>query len=108
MSSASDPENPYAPPRTIETPPVIGQSGHYAGPQYAPCPRCGCTFADKVGFTWWGGVLGPRMLNHAKCALCRSTFNSKTGKSNTTAILIYQGVAIAIGLAIGFMVFILR
>ncbi len=74
----------------------------------AACPKCGSQEWSPVGFTWWGGVVGPKMFNHAKCALCKSTFNSKTGKSNTRAILIYQGVAIAIGLAIGFMVFVLR
>ena len=100
MSSASDPENPYAPPRTIETPPVIGQSGHYAGPQYAPCPRCGCTFADKVGFTWWGGVLGPALFTHVKCKQCKVAFNGKSGKSNDTAIAIYFGVTLALGIGV--------
>lgn len=62
------------------------------------CPRCGQFGAKAVGFTWWGGALGPRMFNHTKCPACRYTFNAKTGKPNTTAIILYTvgGFVIAI------------
>ena len=68
--------------------------------EYAPCPKCGSTEADKVGFTWWGGVLGPRLLSHVKCRQCGTGYNGKTGKSNTPAILIYSLVVLAIVIAV--------
>ncbi|HEY4329126.1 MAG TPA: hypothetical protein VGN88_05270 [Phycisphaerae bacterium] len=54
----------------------------------------------KVGFTWWGGLLGPKILNHVKCSKCGKTFNSKTGKSNDTAIMIYIVVSFVIVLGL--------
>ena len=57
--------------------------------QYAPCPNCGQSNADKVSFTWWGGALGPRMLNHVKCKNCNTEYNGKTGKSNQQNIILY-------------------
>lgn len=57
--------------------------------QYAPCPKCGQTIAQKVGFTWWGGALGPRMFAHVKCQNCGTEYNGRTGKSNQNNILIY-------------------
>jgi hypothetical protein len=53
------------------------------------CPKCGSPFVQPVKFTWWGGLLGPKLFHHTKCAECKYTFNSKTRKSNTTAIIIY-------------------
>ena len=57
--------------------------------QYAPCPTCGSTDAKKVGYTWWGGALGPAMFTHVKCNSCGTQYNGKTGKSNQTNIIIY-------------------
>jgi hypothetical protein len=66
----------------------------------APCPKCGGTFATKSGFTWWGGFLGPKLFNHVKCSACGTTYNGETGKSNTTAIVMYQGIGLVLALAI--------
>jgi hypothetical protein len=63
--------------------------------EVAPCFACGTRSASKVGFTLWGGILGPRMLNHVRCDGCGATYNSKTGRSNRTAIVIYVGVLYA-------------
>ncbi len=57
--------------------------------QYAPCPKCGSTDAKKVNYTWWGGVLGPRLFNLVKCNSCGMEYNGKTGKSNQTNMIIY-------------------
>ena len=65
---------------------------------YAPCPKCGGTDAKKSGYTWWGGFLGPSMLNHVKCNTCGTAYNGRTGKSNTTNIVIYQGITLIITL----------
>jgi hypothetical protein len=61
-------------------------------PYDAPCPNCKGTNSQQVGFTWWGGVIGPKLLNHVKCQGCGTAYNSKTGKSNSTGIAIYMGV----------------
>jgi hypothetical protein len=69
-------------------------------PRYKRCPECGCRDAKKVGFTWWGGLLGPSLLTHVECLDCGTCFNGKTGRSNTTGIIIYTIVTavIAFGL----------
>ena len=64
--------------------------------QYAPCPKCGSTEASKVGYTWWGGALGPAIFHHVKCARCGATYNGKTGKSNVTAIIVYTVVILVV------------
>ena len=64
--------------------------------QYAPCPNCGGEESKKVGFTWWGGVIGPAMLTHVRCPRCGSAYNGKSGQSNTTGIIIYSVVVLAI------------
>jgi uncharacterized protein (DUF983 family) len=64
----------------------------------ARCPKCGATNAQKVNFTWWGGALGPRLLNHVKCNNCGTQYNGKTGQSNTTAIVIYTVVILVIAI----------
>lgn len=63
---------------------------------YAPCPNCGQTNAAPVGYTWWGGVIGPKMLSHVKCQNCNTQYNGKTGKSNTQGIVIYSIVLFAL------------
>ena len=94
--------------------PPAGQHPHAFGPQYgAPvampgafgftaCPRCNSPHLSRPSFTWWGGLLGPKLLNHTVCGSCSFGFNSKTGKSNATAIGIYMGVAV--GIAILFVI----
>jgi uncharacterized protein (DUF983 family) len=64
--------------------------------QYAPCPKCSQSSAQKVGFTWWGGVLGPKLMTHVKCGACGTAYNGKTGKDNTTNIAIYLIVSAVI------------
>lgn len=64
--------------------------------EYVPCPKCGSTDIKKVGYTWWGGALGPKMLNHVKCNNCGTTFNGRTGGLNTMKILLYNVVVIIV------------
>lgn len=92
-------QQPGGPPAYAAAPPGAGQ--------YAACPKCQRPDPEKVGFTWWGGVLGPRMLSHVKCRWCGTQYNGKTGKSNTTGIVIYSVVLFVIALAIG-LVFVLN
>lgn len=62
----------------------------------APCPACGNTQTAPVGFTWWGGVLGPRIFHVVRCTGCRLQYNGKSGARLGKAIAIYTGVAIVI------------
>ena len=64
------------------------------------CPKCNSQNVNKVGYTWWGGVIGPRLMNHTKCKDCSYTFNSKTRASNTNKIIIYSVVLLVIGIGI--------
>jgi hypothetical protein len=101
---------PAAPPQINPMP--LGYQGPQMVPNYAPpgvitsapCPACGCPYASKISFTWWGGVLGPRIFNHVKCNQCKTTFNSKTGKSNNTAIAIYLSVSFVVAIVVVAMV----
>jgi hypothetical protein len=66
--------------------------------------RClGCsqeTEPQPVGFTWWGGAIGARLLSHVQCPQCGARFNGKTGKSNDTAIAIYMIVVGVLAFAV--------
>lgn len=64
---------------------------------FAPCPKCNSANAEQMSFTWWGGILGPKILSHVKCRSCGATYNGKTGKDNTTNIIIYS---IVVGLIV--------
>lgn len=68
------------------------------------CPKCGNKSVSKVKYTWWGGVLGPKMLHHTKCDSCGYTFNSKTGKSNTPGIIIYSVILFIAAFAITYFI----
>ena len=81
---------------------VLTQTRNYSG--FAACPRCRQTGAKKVGFTWWGGIVGPAIICHVKCPYCGTAYNGKTGRSNDTAIVIYIVVTAVIGLGIVAMV----
>jgi hypothetical protein len=72
---------------------------------YKPCPKCSATTAQPIGFTWWGGVVGPKLFTHVKCQSCGMAYNGKTGRSNDQAIAIYLGVSTVIGLAVGIILF---
>lgn len=65
------------------------------------CPRCHAEDEPRpVGFTWWGGVLGPKLLRHVECPGCRARFNARTGRSNGAAIALYLIVVGALAAAL--------
>lgn len=72
-----------------------------ANPYGLACPRCRGANVYKPSFTWWGGIVGPKILNHAICRGCNFGFNAKTGKSNTTGIAIYYAVIFGILIVLG-------
>jgi hypothetical protein len=67
---------------------------------FAPCPACSSGNAQKVTYTWWGGLLGPALFHHVKCLDCGTGFNGRTGKSNALPIAIYLGVSFVICFAL--------
>jgi hypothetical protein len=81
------PQNPYQAPNA----PTPGAPWTGLG-----CPRCGSAYTHQPTFTWWGGILGPKLLNHTICNGCHLGFNARTGKDNTGAIAIYFGVVFSI------------
>ena len=101
--SADDPNgtNPFASRRADLTPgpPVVPFGDPGRGP-FAPCPRCGSTEARVPSFTWWGGLLGHKLISHVICCRCGRGYNGKTGQSNTPNIVLYQVVGLLIVLAI--------
>lgn len=46
--------------------------------------------ATPISWTLWGGFIGPKMLTHVRCQQCGNKYNGKTGKSNMTAIVLYN------------------
>lgn len=67
------------------------------------CPRCAHSESKPVSFTWWGGLIGPRLFNHVKCAGCGYAYNGKTGRSNTTSIVLYMVIIGVIAAVVGFL-----
>ena len=72
---------------------------------YAPCPKCRNSNAEKLKFTWWGGVLGPKILSHVKCNSCGYKYNGKSGKDNTTGIVIYSVIVGILAFGLVFVMF---
>ncbi len=46
----------------------------------------------------WGGFVGPWLLSHVRCNRCGTCYNGKSGKSNTTAIVLYIVLPLVISL----------
>jgi C4-type Zn-finger protein len=63
------------------------------------CPKCNNALVSAVKYTWWGGLLGPKIFHHTRCNGCGYRYNSKTRKSNTSAIVIYSAVLFGIAFA---------
>jgi hypothetical protein len=80
------------------------QQGPYPGGGWgggAACPRCQSPNIRKPSYTWWGGFIGPAIINHWVCNQCRFGFNPRTGQSTQGAITVYILVTMGIALVIG-------
>jgi hypothetical protein len=91
----ADELNPYAAPQTTEASGTIPPDAKV----YAACPNCRNVYAKPIGYTLWGGALGPRLFTHVRCCQCRTKYNGKTGQSNFTNIVIYLTISFVIALA---------
>ena len=74
--------------------------------EYVSCPRCARPDPEKQKFTWWGGMLGPRIFSHVKCNGCGMTYNGKTGQSNSTKIIVYVIVTSIVFFGLGLLLFV--
>jgi hypothetical protein len=52
------------------------------------------------GFTWWGGLIGSKLLTHVVCNQCQTGYCGKTGASNTGKIAAYMIITGVIVVAI--------
>jgi hypothetical protein len=70
---------------------------------YADCPNCRAPGdATPVGFTWWGGFIGPLIISCVRCRQCGTQYNGTHGDSNGMRILIYN--LVCFGIVIGICV----
>ena len=85
-------------------PACVARTGSSLTSEFKPCPNCQAQNATRVGYTWWGGVLGPKLFTHVTCGTCGAAYNGKTGRSNTANIVIYSVVlaVVVIGLYAAF------
>src|SRR5207237_381302 len=66
---------------------------------YADCPNCDAPGdAALMPWTLWGGFVGPWLLTHVRCNRCGACYNGKSGKYNTTAIVLYIVIPIIIAM----------
>ena len=70
---------------------------------YQPCPQCGESAVAPVQFTWWGGLVGPKLLSQVSCTGCGHQYNGKTGKPNTAAIAVYLSIFAVLAVAVVMM-----
>jgi hypothetical protein len=79
--------DPYLPPSAPIDAPL---------PVLPKCPKCGNTSSTKVGFTWWGGALGPKLFHVVRCGGCRAQYNGRTSAKLTSTIIVYQLIAVVV------------
>jgi hypothetical protein len=71
----------------------------YARPD-RPCPGCGGGPLEEPSFTWWGGLIGHKLLGVEQCKSCRHWWVKNTGQPGGTRVTIYMVVGIVLGLVI--------
>jgi hypothetical protein len=49
------------------------------GSEFAPCPYCGAADATRVYWTFWGGWIGPLIINQVRCNECGTNYNGTHG-----------------------------
>jgi len=69
------------------------------------CPGCRADVAPApVGFTWWGGMLGSKLLHHVECPACHVRFSGITGRSNAGRIAAYLSLAAGLVVLLGYLI----
>lgn len=85
-------------------PPVVSYPRPHLEGGGPACPSCSSTQTKEVKYTWWGGVLAPKLMHLQKCEACKFQFNRKTNKGTVNAVVAYNLVALLGGLAIVFAI----
>ena len=70
------------------------------GGEYADCPNCGAPDPTRVHWTWWGGLIGPAIINTVRCRDCGTSYNGVHGDYNTVRIILYTVIPGVIVLAL--------
>ena len=78
-------DNPYQAPAVDTAGP-----GELTYNGWVRCPQCNSDAVDMPGFTWWGGMLGQKVLTHVECQQCKHRYNGKSGGSNVPGIAAYS------------------
>ena len=91
---------PGRPWTTMRTRRGRGQQRRKSAGEWAECPNCGAADATRVRWTWWGGLVGPMIINTVRCNDCGTKYNGVHGDSNTTRIVIYTVIVGLISLVI--------
>ena len=87
------PSLPTQPP--LPPPPVID----YLRPT-RPCPGCGSGPIEEPSFTWWGGLVGHKILNVEQCRACKKWWVKSTGQPGDTRVTVYMVTGIVLGVVI--------
>lgn len=61
------------------------------------CPACQTGQLESPSFTWWGGLIGHKILNIHRCANCKKWWVINTNTPGQPRIIIY--------LIAGFLIF---
>lgn len=70
------------------------------------CPFCESEHVKRVNYTFWGGVIGPRIFNLHRCEDCNAQYNAKTGQRLAPMkIALYLAGVVVITVLIAFFFF---
>jgi len=81
---------------------------NYPRPNGAVCPQCSASPAKEIKYTWWGGLLGPKMMHLHKCQSCGFQFNAQTGKATKNAIIAYNLVVLGVAFIAGLLFMLMK
>ena len=96
---------PLPPPGAVPPPPMRAMPPYppsvigYGGGGRA-CPGCGSGPLHEPGFTWWGGLVGHKILGVEQCKSCKRWWVKNTAQPGTTRVTVYVVVGIVLGLAL--------
>ena len=84
-----------APPSSRQTPVADYASAHRL------CPGCGGGPLHEPSFTWWGGLVGHKLLGVEQCKQCKKWWTKSTGQSGDARVAAYLVIGLLLGFAIG-------
>ena len=91
------PPLPHAPTLPTQHPPPIAD---YAG-AYRTCRGCGGGPLEEPSFTWWGGLVGHKLLGVEQCKRCRKWWVKSTGQPGDVRVNTYIVVGLILGVLVG-------